>query len=131
MPSSRVCWEESPIPRKVLRGRSLGSKQNLRTLFRDSPVLITTFMEWWCFEIPSLPICLRRSPHKKIAFRKRFFVLKIIYCVGAAATAVFFIATFRGALWSVRRQPVQTSWRLPSIVAYCKLGYFRVQFVGL
>jgi hypothetical protein len=34
-------------------------------------------------------------------------------------------------LCNVLMQPVQMSIRLPSTVAYCKFGYFRVQLVGL
>ncbi len=48
-----------------------------------------------------------------------------------AATAAFARTTLCGALCKVLKQPVQTSMRLPSTVVYCKLGYFRVQFVGL
>jgi hypothetical protein len=54
-----------------------------------------------------------------------------LFCYFVAATAVFRTTAFRGALCKVLRQPVQMSIRLPSTVAYCKFGYFRVQLVGL
>jgi len=53
------------------------------------------------------------------------------YFAAAAATAAVFRTTLCGALCKVLKQPVQMSIRLPSTVAYCKFGYFRVQFVGL